>query len=166
MSSSASSSTRPLFWQRLFRPRNLLMLGIGLLAVIQLFPTWLWQTNPPVVAEPSWDSPQTRALAVRACFDCHSNQTVWPFYSRIAPASWLATYDVVEGREHLNFSEWVSESGEYGEESERSEAAEESIEVIRSGEMPPRQYLLLHPEAQLTPAEQQALINGLSNSLR
>lgn len=62
-------------------------------------------SNPPVVAEPKWDAPQTRSLAARACFDCHSNETVWPWYSNFAPISWLVQRDVDEGRRALNFSE-------------------------------------------------------------
>ena len=71
------------------------VLGFGLLAVVGLFvliqlaPFGRNHTNPPVVQEPSWDSAETRALAKRACFDCHSNETVWPWYSNIAPVSWL-----------------------------------------------------------------------------
>ena len=63
-------------------------------------------TNPPVIAEPQWDSPQTRELASRACFDCLSNETVWPWYSYFPPASNMVLRDVVEGRRRLNFSEW------------------------------------------------------------
>ncbi len=66
------------------RRRGCLILGcigtpILLFLLIQLVPVWAVQTNPPVVSEPQWNSPQTRALAVRACFDCHSNQTTWPW---------------------------------------------------------------------------------------
>src|SRR5450759_4213368 len=75
------------------------LVAVGLLVSI---PVWLLQRNPPIVQEPPWDSPQTRALAVRACFDCHSNQTVWPWYDRIPPASWLAVFDTVRGRNRLN----------------------------------------------------------------
>jgi hypothetical protein len=84
--------------------------------------------NPPLVAEPSWPDTGSRLLAERACFDCHSNQTRWPWYSYVAPASWLVAYDVTEGREHLNFSEWKF-AGDDGEE-----AAEEVLE----GEPPRR----------------------------
>ncbi len=126
-----------------------------LLVAIQFVPVWAQQTNPPVVAEPQWDSSETRALVRRACFDCHSNETVWPIYSKIAPVSWLVTYDVMEGREELNFSEWGL--GRNGRGEEGDELAEEVIE----GAMPPRNYLLLHPEAQLSPAEQAQLIAGL-----
>ncbi|NJN66821.1 MAG: heme-binding domain-containing protein [Chloroflexaceae bacterium] len=79
------------------------VLGVWLLVSM---PSWLMQTNPPVIAEPSWDSSQTRELAQRACFDCHSNETRWPLYSRFAPVSYFINGHVIEGRERLNFSEW------------------------------------------------------------
>lgn len=146
-----------------FPPRTIAMILIGLFLLIQIIPpTWLSQTNPPVLAEPAWDSPQTRALAQRACFDCHSNETKWPIYARIAPVSWLVTRDVVLGREHLNFSEW----GTPGAGSEADEAAEEAAEVIQEGSMPLPIYPPLHPEAQLTAAEKQQLMEGLQKSLR
>ena len=85
-----------------------LIVGFGL---IQLVPYGRDHTNPPVTSEPAWDSPQTKALAQKACFDCHSNETVWPWYSSIAPGSWLIYRDVVEGRGNLNFSEWPATGG-------------------------------------------------------
>ena len=114
-----------------------------LLAVlIQLIPYGHDHSNPPVMEEPTWDSPQTRAIVKRACFDCHSNETVWPWYSNIAPASWLVYRDVSEGREHLNFSEWdlhpsVPEGG--GEGEEHQHGPEVIREVLETGEMPPVQ---------------------------
>ena len=77
-----------------------IIIGVILvLAVLaQLIPLPLRGHNPAVVAEPKWDSPQTRELAKRACFDCHSNETVWPWYSYVAPVSWLLYRDVTEGR--------------------------------------------------------------------
>jgi len=136
---------------------------LGFLA-LQLIPV---QTdNPPVVAEPKWDSPQTRELAKRACFDCHSNETVWPWYSRIAPVSWVVARDVQEGRERLNFSAWgVAQGGESGEGFNGGEASEEFGESIQQGKMPPASYLPTHPQAVLTDAEKQALISGLIKSL-
>ncbi len=104
--------------------------------------------------EPHWDSPQTRELAVRACFDCHSNETRWPWYSYVAPLSWLLSHDVDEGRQRLNFSEW-------GTRRVRPGAFEEQI---RSGRMPERKYLILHPDATLTDAEKEALIAGLTRT--
>ena len=61
---------------------------IGLVVLIQVLPpVWLWQSNPAVQSEPQWHDPQSRSLAQRACFDCHSNQTEWPWYSNVAPLS-------------------------------------------------------------------------------
>ena len=123
--------------------------------LLQLVPYGRAHDNPPVVAEPNWDSPQTRQLAQQACFDCHSNETVWPWYSNVAPISWLVQHDVVEGREHLNFSNWGQSTGE-GEETE------EMGETVLEGEMPMRNYLITHPEARLTDAERAALADGLA----
>lgn len=121
--------------------------------LIQLVPYGRDHSNPPVIAEPAWDSPQTKELAQRACFDCHSNETVWPWYSHIAPVSWMVQNHVDEGREYLNFSEWGS--GGEGEE------GEEMAEAIYDGEMPERSYLITHSEARLTDAELEALAQGL-----
>jgi hypothetical protein len=120
--------------------------------LIQLAPYGHDHSDPLVQAEPQWDSPQTRALAQRACFDCHSNQTVWPWYSNVAPVSWLITHDVMEGRRRVNFSEWNRPEGQY---------VLEFREVFVEDNMPPANYLLLHPDARLTSAERQQLFNGL-----
>jgi hypothetical protein len=124
---------------------------VGLFIAIQLIPYGHQHSNPPVQQEPNWADTQTRDLAVRACFDCHSNETVWPWYSNIAPISWLTVHDVQEGRSRLNFSEWGRTGHEVGEVSE----------VIHEGEMPPPYFLIMHPEARLSAAEKQTLINGL-----
>src|SRR5574340_945670 len=83
-------------WQRVVIVATLVVLAGFLL--IQLVPYGRNHTNPPVTGEPRWDSPQTRALAARACFDCHSNETKWRWYSNIAPISWLIQRDVDSGR--------------------------------------------------------------------
>jgi hypothetical protein len=127
---------------------------VGLL--IQLIPLPGRGNNPPVVSEPTWDSPQTRALAKRACFDCHSNESRWTLYSYIAPASWLIYNDVMEGRSNMNFSEWNTS---------RHQSAYEITNVLQDGTMPPWIYLPLHPEARLTATEKQQLITGLAISL-
>ena len=93
-------------WRRLFKI-GLISL-VGLTVAIQAVPYGRAHDNPPVRSEPQWDSPVTRDLVVRACFDCHSNETIWPWYANIAPISWLTTRDVDEGRDELNFSEWGS----------------------------------------------------------
>jgi Haem-binding domain len=127
---------------------------LGLL--IQLIPLPGRGNNPPVTTEPKWDSPQTRTLVKRTCFDCHSNETVWPWYSYIAPVSWLVYSDTVRGRARLNFSEWNTRSTRQTGEISR---------IVQEGEMPPAIYLPTHPYARLTNAEKQQLITGLANSL-
>jgi hypothetical protein len=128
----------------------IVLIGLVLFALIQLVPYGRSHKNPPVVQEPNWDA-QTRAIAKKACFDCHSNEVVWPWYSNIAPVSWLVQRDVDEGRRKLNFSDWGRGGTETGE----------LAEVIQGGEMPPFQYTLIHTSAKLTAAEKQALIQGL-----
>ena len=124
---------------------------------IQLVP--INRTNPPVVQEPDWDSQQTRALAQRACFDCHSNETTWPWYSTVAPVSWYVYFDVVRARRELNFSDW--QTGSSG-----TRQADRITRNISSGEMPPGNYLMLHPDARLSAAERQQLIDGIKATLR
>lgn len=125
----------------------------GFLA-IQLVPYGREHTNPPVTGEPAWDSPATRALAVRACFDCHSNETSWPWYSNIAPVSWLLQHHVNEGRQSLDFSTWGSGRQE----------ARRAARLVIEGEMPPLDYLILHPDARLTDVERQELVDGLEKT--
>lgn len=128
---------------------------IILFGLIQLVPYGHDHTNPPVVQEPNWDSPQTRELAVRACYDCHSNQTAWLWYSNIAPFSWLIQRDVDEGRRSLNFSEW----------NHTQRRAEEAANKVADGEMPPIQYLVIHPTANLNNTDKNALVQGLLKTL-
>jgi hypothetical protein len=132
------------------RPRNWLLALAVLFVAIQLVPYGRNHTNPPPGQQPSWDTPRTRELATRACFDCHSHETRWPWYSSIAPVSWRMQSHVDEGREHLNFS-----ALELGRE-EPSEAAAE----LAKGAMPLEDYLLFHPEARLTAREKQDLVAG------
>ena len=129
-------------------------LGLALLGgavLIQLVPYGRDHSNPPVTAEPGWNAPETRELFFRACKDCHSNETIWPWYSSIAPMSWLVTRDVTEGRSHFNVSEW-GRGKNHGEE---------AADLVRDGEMPPWFYLPAHPEAQLSEQDREALVAGL-----
>lgn len=128
---------------------------VGLLLVAQLVPYGRDHSNPPVTAEPPWNAPATRALAARACFDCHSNETHWPWYSHVAPMSWLVQSHVDEGRRLVNYSEWTRDY----------EEAQESGETVRDRTMPPRSYLLLHPAARLSEAEREQLASGLDATL-
>lgn len=127
----------------------------ALLAAIQLVPYGRDHVNPPVLGEPAWDSPETRALTERACFDCHSNQVTWPAYSHVAPVSWLVQRDVDNARAHLNFSEWTRPQKD----------ADEAAEEVREGEMPLKIYTLMHAHARLTPAERERLAAGLERTI-
>jgi len=131
------------------------VIGILLIGfvILQLLPAPA-RTNPPVISQVQWNSPETEALVRRTCYDCHSNETVWPWYAQIAPMSWLVGRDVNEGRRALNFSE-VRREFEGGE----------LIENIENGKMPPRSYLILHPEANLSDAEKAQLIEGIRATL-
>lgn len=126
---------------------------ILVVAAIQAVPYGRAHTNPPVRMEPAWDSPATRELAVRACFDCHSNETEWPWYTNVAPMSWLGQRDVDEGRDELNFSEW-----------DRRQEIDDLGEAVYEG-MPPWFYTILHPSAGLSGAEKAALVDGFEATL-
>jgi hypothetical protein len=130
--------------------------GLALFALIQAVPYGRSHSNPPVQAEPAWSSPATRALAKRACFDCHSNLSTWPWYSNVAPISWLVQRDVDDGRAALDFSEW----------GKPQDGAGDAVEAIAGGSMPPWYYTIMHPKAKLSAAEKQALMNGLAATLR
>jgi hypothetical protein len=134
----------------MLRKTLLALLGLGL--AIQLVPYGRDHANPGVAGEPAWAAAGTRALFFRACKDCHSNETEWPWYASVAPASWLVQHDVGEGREHFNVSEWGRPQKNEGDE---------AAEMVREGEMPPWFYRPAHPEAWLSDAERQALIDGL-----
>jgi len=123
---------------------------VALFVLIQAVPYGRDHTNPADKTGPSWDSPATEQLARRACFDCHSNETKWPWYSHIAPVSWRVQDHVEEGRAHLNFSEF--------DRAQRN--ATEAAKMVQENEMPPWDYALAHPEARLSDSEKQQLING------
>lgn len=146
MTSGASSSRRRLRW------RNILLILLGIFVLIQLVPYGHGHENPPVVSEPPWDSPQTRETFFRACGDCHSNETRWPWYSYIAPVSWLVQHDVEDGRSEFNVSEWGMP---------RKNEGDEAAEKVREGEMPLPIYLIMHPEARLSAEEKRQFIQGL-----
>jgi len=139
----------------LFGMRSLLRLIVFVavvLLVIQVVPYGRDHTNPKTVQEITWDRPATRALAQDACFACHSNLTEWPWYTNVAPISWLTTRDVEGGRATLNFSEW-----------QRPQEADlqEVVDAIRGKDMPPLQYRVVHSESKLTDTERQQLERGL-----
>ncbi len=121
---------------------------VGLL--IQLVPYGRDHSLAAVTGEPQWDSPRTRELAQRACFDCHSNEVDWPWYSYVAPVSWSVQSHVDKGRHELNYSEW----------DRRPKEGHESAKTVRNGSMPPFYYEVTHPSARLSTSEQEELIRG------
>jgi mono/diheme cytochrome c family protein len=124
------------------------VLGLAaLLLLIQLVPYGRSHTNPP--GRPiAWDSARTERLMTGACMDCHSNLTKWPWYSNVAPASWLVENDVNGGRKRFDLSTDKPD-------------VNEMIHAIRNGSMPPLQYKPLHPGARLSDKDKQDLIQGL-----
>ena len=135
------------------RARRLLpwagLAALAALVVAQLVP--IERANPPVTG--ALEPPSAVASPLRrACYDCHSNETVWPWYSAVAPVSWLVAHDVREGRRELNFSSWDGYDA-----ARRRKKLQESRDEMREGEMPPWFYVLMHPEARLSAAERDAV---------
>jgi hypothetical protein len=118
------------------------------------------KSNPPVSADISAD-PAVKPLLRRACYNCHSNETVWPWYSNMAPASWLVGSDVKEARRRMNFSEWGTYSSEIQSQKLRGIAEE-----MESGEMPPWYYALAHSESRLNQVERDQIMNWADNALK
>ncbi len=125
--------------------------GIG----IQFIP--VDRTNPPITATIE-APPEVMTILRRACFDCHSNETVWPWYSYVAPVSWLVASDVDEGREELNFSQWDAYSPD-----RCAHKIKECGEEVAEGEMPLWFYLPTHPEAQLTQTDVKTIVDWSKN---
>lgn len=130
--------------------------SLVLFVALQLVPYGRDHRDGLFESEPAWSSPEVRALAERACFDCHSHRTRWPWYAHVAPASWLLQYDVQKGRQAFNFSQWPR--------SRRH--ADEAVEEVQEGEMPPPIYTAMHPEAALSTQQRQQLIDGLKRLVR
>jgi len=123
-----------------------------LFGLMQLVPYGRTHSNPRAIVEPKWDSPRTRELAVRACFNCHSNETKWPWYADVAPMSWVVQRDVESAREILNLSEW----------NRTYDLASESGPSVIRRDMPPYKYRMAHPEADLSDDEKIELARGLN----
>jgi hypothetical protein len=110
------------------------------------------RSNPPVRSDIS-AGPDITPILRRACYNCHSNETVWPWYSGVAPASWLVGSDVKEGRQKLNFSEW----GTYAS-TVQSRKLTGIAKEIGEGDMPPWYYSIAHRESLLTPSERNQIV--------
>lgn len=123
---------------------------IVIFVVIQFYPYGRDHENPPVTNQIDWDSDFTKETFYNACADCHSNETKWPWYSNIAPFSWLIQSDVEKGRRHFNIS--IAEG---------MKDADEAYEEVERDKMPLPIYLPLHPEAKLEGEQKQKFIAGL-----
>lgn len=121
------------------------------LVVMQVFP--VDRTNPPEDGPLVIQDPVVADIVDRACADCHTHDTTWPWYSRVAPVSWWLADHVAEGREHLNFSVWTGQ-----EVRDRDHKLEEMVEYVEDREMPLKSYMLGHPEARITDSEREILI--------
>jgi hypothetical protein len=117
------------------------------------------RTNPPVIHDlmaSSATPPQVAAMLHAACYDCHSSETLWPWYSHIAPMSWLIASDVKEGREHLNLSDWPNDNP-----MRAAKRLENMSDEISSGEMPLPKYTKIHADARLTQIQRKELSDWL-----
>ena len=129
------------------RVTTLSLLALGLMA--QLVP--IRHDNPPERAGLA-ARPEVERILRRSCYDCHSNQTVWPWYGYVAPASWLVAHDVHDGRRHLNFSDWS------GRAPDQQKKLLELADEVKQGEMPPWYYVQAHPDARLSQDDVDALV--------
>ncbi len=136
--------------------KKIVSIGITMIVIvfiaIQFIPSSLPHKNPIVTGEPQWNSLETRSTFFRACSDCHSNETVFPWYSTIAPVSWLVESDIQSGRKNFNISEW----------DQRKQNGEEAAEEVRHGSMPTGLYLLMHSDANLNAVEKKKFVEGLT----
>ena len=138
------------------RLRPWLTVAVVILLAIQLVPYGWGHPNPPVSERAPWPSEEARMIAGESCLSCHSNETQWPWYSYVAPMSWLIRRDVEAGRHDLNFSTWDRDDGR----------ADDAIESIVDGHMPPLRYVLANPEARLSREESETLIDALRDMER
>ena len=136
--------------------KKIVLILAGLAVAIQFVPYGRDHSNPPGTGEPAWNSEETRATFERACNDCHSHATQWPWYSHVAPVSWLIQKDVDKGRAEFNVSTWGADL----------DAGEDASREVEKGKMPLPKYLKLHPEARLTDEERVAFARGLDATFK
>lgn len=137
--------------------KKILVSLVAILVLIQLVridktnPTYTLKNDFIEIVNPDAD---IAAIIKSACYDCHSNQSKYPWYSNVAPVSWLVKNHINEGREHFNFSEWGSYSAE-----DRKDILKECAEEVEAGVMPMKAYVLLHAEAKLSSEQKKKLVS-------
>lgn len=131
---------------------KILLGGVALFALIQLVPYGRDHSAPAATKNAVFVSPQVRQMVADSCADCHSYKTKWPWYTHVAPASWLVQNDVDGGRNAMNLSRWDT----------AQPALDRVVGMIQSGEMPPLKYTVMpnHAAARLSDKEKQQLIDG------
>lgn len=139
------------------KEKTIWMILIAIIVIMQLIPSG----RPEVINEnPNGllvnnDVPDSVAYILRTtCYDCHSNETVYPWYSYVAPVSWLISRDTRLGREELNFSNWES-----NDKMKKAKLLSDIVEEVSDGGMPMAIYPLMHPEAKLTKADRQIIVD-------
>lgn len=151
MSTTGSGARRRPPWKKIV---GFAVLGlVALFLLIQLVPYGRGHSNPPVTRAAVFGDPKARQIVAASCNDCHSNLTRWPWYTKVAPASWLVQHDVDEGRSKMNLSEW----------DKPQPALDEVIGQVRpGGEMPPWKYTVMpnHADARLSDADRATLIRA------
>jgi hypothetical protein len=125
-------------------------------AAIQFIP--VARTNPPVTGDIPAPT-EIKTLLRNACYDCHSHETVWPGYSRVAPVSWLVASDVKGARGKMNFSTWADYKP-----AKQGVLLDDGIEEIQQGGMPPFYYAWIHPNARLTAAQKEQLTSWMKSA--
>lgn len=120
------------------------------------------RTNPPVdpartIEANTQVTPEIAAILRTSCYDCHSFESRWPWYSQVAPASWLLVWDVNEAREKFSFSDWAK-----FDRKKASHVLEEMSEEVSKGDMPPAIYLTMHADARLSDVNKSKLLNWIS----
>jgi hypothetical protein len=134
----------------------------AILVIIQFIPNQLPETsedNAGDLIKSGMVSEEVAVIMKAACYDCHSNQTRYPWYSYVAPVSWLVKYDVEEGRKELNFSEWTT-----APKRRIIKKLEEIGEMVQEGEMPKPVYTLTHRDARLTDQQRELIIQWAKNA--
>ena len=139
--------------------KKILIALAALAVVIQLVPQSVFPiTNPPVNPANTIESsahallPAVTAILERSCYDCHSNRTVWPWYSKVAPVAWLVSNDVTEARREVNFSDWAQYNPKRA-----AHKLKEICEQVDQGEMPLWYYKPMHPASKLSDADKDAV---------
>jgi len=134
--------------------KKILLIIFGIFIIVNFIP--VDRSNPKVTNEIKVHKGIIKILK-ESCYDCHSNETKWPLYSYIAPASWIVSGHVANGRRHLNFSEW--------DESKALKMYEEIKHEIDENEMPLKSYTFLHSEAILSENDKNAIYDHVQFSL-